>query len=363
MMFVQGIVRGVWGSVALACSPAASGPDTGTDPDTGAPPTTSSDSSSGAHDTSTTGGVASSSGEIVDGSSGGSILDVAGQPDVGVQPPPLDYDCAALPQGPLRYEFKTGLIAAEDFAFDHLGNFVSSDAGNLVRTPYDGPPELWIAGANATTGIRATSEGVFVFAMQDTLSLVNDDEQPEVVLAGMSYPNAIEVDDAGMVYVAELGGGRVRRIDPQTGEFTIVGEGFTAPNGLSFDTTYRRLYVASNLDGDVDVVEFDDTMTPLGPPTFFAAPGSENLTGVGVDACDNVYVIDQADGAVMRVRPEDGAIDPVIEPGVAVVALGNLGWGSGIGGWDRQTLYVLELTADRLVAVDVGVPEKPRAYP
>ena len=163
-----------------------------------------------------------------------------------------------------------------------------------------------------------------------------------------------------MVYVAEMGAGRVRRVDSHTGEFSTVGEGFSAPNGLSFDTTYRRLYVSSNLSGDVDVIEFDETMTPLGPPTFFAAPGTEYLTGVGVDACDNVYVIDSGIGTVWRVKPDDGATDVVVE---YVSAYTNMQWGSGIGGWDERTLYVLEYGTDRVLEIDVSVPEKPRSYP
>jgi len=126
---------------------------------------------------------------------------------------------------------------------------------------------------------------------------------------------------------------------------------------------HRHLYVASNLSGDIEVIDFDDTMTPLGPPTFFAAPGSTNLTGLGVDACDNVYALDATAAAVLRIRPQDAAVEVLVEAGVNSVAFGNLQWGSGIGGWDRETLYVLDVVGDRVVEIEVGVPDKPRAYP
>jgi len=60
--------------------------------------------------------------------------------------------------------------------------------------------------------------------------------------------------------------------------------------------------------------------------------------------------------------PDGAAIAPSDELG-ADADLPNLQWGSGIGGWDRETLYVVDFSADRLFEVQVGVTDKPRSYP
>ena len=99
------------------------------------------------------------------------------------------------------------------------------------------------------------------------------------------------------------------------------------------------------------------------PSATESTPASTNLTGLGVDACDNVYALDATAAAVLRIRPQDAAVEVLVEAGVDSVALGNLQWGSGIGGWDRETLYVLDVVGDRVVEIEVGVPDKPRAYP
>lgn len=354
------------GLAAAACAPGSSATSPTTTASSSTTTTASTtDATTGQGDgaSSSTGHASSSSGGAPDTSGGSQGIESGETTDAPPPDLPGPVDCDAVVPGPLPFTFKAGLPSAEDFAFDHLGNLVSTDAGNIVRTPYDGPTELWVPGANAHTGLRATSEGLFVFAMQDTLSRVGEGDVPEVVLGGMQYPNAIEVDDAGMAFVAEMAAGRVRRVDPHTTESWVVGEGFSAPNGLAFDTTYRHLYVASNLSGDIEVIDFDDTMTPLGPPTFFAAPGSANLTGLGVDACDNVYALDATAATVLRIRAEDATVEVLVEAGADSVALGNLQWGSGLGGWDRETLYVLDAIGDRVVEIEVGVPDKPRAYP
>ncbi len=38
----------------------------------------------------------------------------------------------------------------------------------------------------------------------------------------------------------------------------------------------------------------------------------------------------------------------------------NFQWGSGVGGWDEETIYLLDISADKMYEIPVGVPEKPR---
>lgn len=180
-----------------------------TDVETTADPATSTISATTADTTSTTTDDPTSA-------DSGVIFDVAGVDDLPASDdtttggPPVD--CDNIPQGPLPYTIKANIQATEDLAFDDQGNLIGSSGGSLFRTPYDAAPALWVPNAGVSAGLRATSEGMIVFAGGDNLSRINDVDAPEVILGGLSYPNGMDVDLDGHVYVAEQSGSRVRRI-------------------------------------------------------------------------------------------------------------------------------------------------------
>lgn len=275
-------------------------------------------------------------------------------------------DCAALPQGPLTYTIKPGPTATEDLAFDDQGNLIGASAGNLFKTPFDGPSQLWVPGAGGfIAGLRATAKGVVVYADNDTMTLfrVNPAGFKEMVLGGLEYANGLEVDLDGFVYVAEQSGGRVRRVDPATGQFTILAEGLSAPNGLSFSPDYRTLYVGSFGGGTITAIALHEDMTAAGTSLFKQAIGSGGLDGMGVDACGNVYVCEFGPAIVWRFSPDGTKDEQLVNLGGETAWIPNLQWGSGIGGWDRETLYVLDFSGNRVFEVPVGVTDKPRGYP
>ena len=56
------------------------------------------------------------------------------------------------------------------------------------------------------------------------------------------YRNGIAADLDGWIYITEQGAGRVRRVNPSTGEFTILTEGrVLEPNGITFNRDYSAL--------------------------------------------------------------------------------------------------------------------------
>ena len=237
------------------------------------------------------------------------------------------------------------------------------NAGNLFRSPYGGPPQLWVPGANVSAGLRATSEGIFVYASGDSLSRVNEFDAPELVLGGLSYPNGMDVDLDGWVYVAEQSGGRVRRINAETGEFTIVAEGLNNPNGVSFSPDYQTLYVGSFGGGLIYAIHLDPDMSTESVETFYSGIGGGSLDGMAVDACGNVYVDEYIAAIVWRIPPDGSSIEAVVDLSADTGWIPNMQFGSGYGGWDPLTLYVLDFGGGRVFEVPVGVPDKPRAYP
>jgi len=347
-------------STGAAASTGSTG--SATDPTTGAVPTTSG-TGGGSTTQATTGAIDATTGTTgttaVDGTSSSSSSTGDGTTGAPI-------DCAALPQGPLPYTIKPGPKASEDLAFDDAGNLIGAQAGSLFRTPFDGNPHLWVPGAGGfIAGLRATANGVIVYADNDTATLfrINEGGAKEMVVGGLEYANGLEVDLDGWVYVAEQSGSRVRRVDAATGEFTILAEGLNNPNGLSFAPDYRTLYVGSFGGGTITAIKLNEDMTPASVEPFASGIGGGALDGMAVDACGNVYVCEFGPATVWRISPDGLTMAPLIELGGDTGWIPNMQWGSGVGGWDRETLYILDFGATRVFEVPLGVTDKPRAYP
>jgi sugar lactone lactonase YvrE len=107
------------------------------------------------------------------------------------------------------------------------------------------------------------------------------------LMSGLSYPNGVEVDLDGYVYVSEHNAGRVRRVDPDTGDYTVIAEGLTNPNGLAFDPTHETLYVNSFGGGTVHAIA--RTGGDAWETTLFA----EMPTDPGSGGCDGLSVGDE----------------------------------------------------------------------
>lgn len=315
--------------------------------------TTALATSSGSEDSGP--GTSSSSGAADTSSSGDTTEGTTGEP----------IDCDALPQGPLPYTIKVGPRTSEDLAFDDLGNVVGAQEGNLFLSPFDDDPSLWVPGAGGfIAGLRATSTGMIVYADVSSATLFRiAGGVKEPILGGLEYPNGMDVDLDGFIYVAEQSASRVRRVDPVTGEFTIVAEDLDNANGVSFSPDYQTLYVGSFGGGTITAVHLNPDMSTDSVELFRSGIGSGALDGMAVDACGNVYVCEFGPATVWRISPDGATIAPLVELGADTGWIPNLQWGSGIGGWDRETLYVVDFSADRLFEVQVGVTDKPRSYP
>jgi gluconolactonase len=160
----------------------------------------------------------------------------------------------------------------------------------------------------------------------------------------LSSPNDVTVAADGSIWFTDPSYGalqgfrprsraadRVCRLDPETGEVTVVSDSLDKPNGLAFSPDERVLYVgdsgAVHAPGDYDperprrVVAFDVTRDRLTDERLFAdeIPGFPD--GLKVDAAGRVYV-SSADG--VRVYDPDGALLGEIElPGAVNFTFGG----------------------------------------
>ncbi len=84
-------------------------------------------------------------------------------------------------------------------------------------------------------------------------------------------------------------------------------------------------------------------------------PGGR-LRAVSTDACGNVYVAEAGTRVLWRFTPEGEAQWVASELRAPVT---GLFWGSGTGGWDKNTLYLGHEGGARVSEIDLGIPGRP----
>lgn len=289
-----------------------------------------------------------------------------GDTDTAEHDTDVEADCDALPDPGLPYSVINGIKATEDLAFDDEGFLVGASSNSLFKSSYDGDFEIFMAGADGfIAGLRALPCGDIVYSNQSEIYRVDEDTgQKTMVAGGLQYSNGIEIGLDGMIYTAEQNGGTVTRIDPDTGEREYVAQALNNPNGLSFSPDYRTLYVGSFGAGTIWKIEFDGAGEAGEVSVFTYNVGTGALDGMGVDACGNIYVCDYGQIHIFRISPDDpdDHVD-LVDLGADSSWIPNFQWGSGIGGWKEDHIYVLDMGAERAYEVPVGVPGKYRPYP
>ncbi len=273
------------------------------------------------------------------------------------------FDCGALPSGPLPYTTLSGLFASEDFAFDDSGHLISHNGNSLIRQEY--PPgavtpfAVTDGGGGGPASLRMLSTGDLVYANVDTATLyrVEPDGTTHVVYGALGYPTGIDIHEDGTVFLADLRG--LMRFDAYEAgvEMLLESESLRMANGMTFSADYSRLFFGTR-EG-IFVADVDEGGAPVSEPREWASGSGEELLGMGVDACDNVYAIEAA-RRVVRFSPDGGEAETLFEV-PAGAWMTNLQWGSGIGGWGSRTLYVTDrsMAAPVYYEVPLGVPSKP----
>lgn len=159
-------------------------------------------------------------------------------------------------------------------------------------------------------------------------------------MAGLYFPLSVTVDDQGVIYIADSGHNRIRRIDPSGTVATIAGTGDNAfggddgqardanlngPTGLHRDAG-GHLYIAdlrNNRIRKIDIRGIITTVAGSGKPGYSGDGGlavDASLTqpsGIWKDNNGNLYIADSGNHRIRKVDP-DGIITTVAgigEPG------------------------------------------------
>ncbi len=229
-------------------------------------------------------------------------------------------------------------------------------------TTHDAVKSLWIPNIaqGDTAGIVALPDDSVVFCDVNAGSLRRafPDGNVMTLLGGLQYPNGLDIGPDGFLYVAENNGDALRRVDPNTGAATTVVN-LSLPNGIAFTESANVAYVGSY---ELGLVYRVDQPTPGQPGSSSLFVGSENFSGtandgygidgMGVDKCGNIYTAEYNSGRVYRITPA-GAVTMIAE--LPSFWVPNIHWGRGVGGFEKNIMYVADRQKGRLFALHVVI--------
>ncbi len=139
----------------------------------------------------------------------------------------------------LQLENKTSQAGVDGIARDaETGDIIVPDSpnGRVLRVSPDGKNARIVAtGFVRPTGVDMEADGSIVVADEfgDAVDRIHANGQVER-LGKFSTPDDVAVDSKGRIYVASLGDGSIRVIDPQTGEVSLLVT-LRGPQGLAVE--------------------------------------------------------------------------------------------------------------------------------
>jgi gluconolactonase len=181
----------------------------------------------------------------------------------------------------LRFDELTGAIGefrapagyANGNAVDRQGRLLSCEHGHrrVTRTEHDGSVTVL---TDSYDGKRLNSPNDLVEHSDGTIWFTDP-----------SY--GIDSDYEGHKAVSEIGACNVYRVDPSTGETTVVADDFVRPNGLAFSPDERQLYVVDTRQKHIR--RFDVAGRRLLGGEVFATCGAGSFDGIRFDEVGRIW--------------------------------------------------------------------------
>ncbi|MEO7650916.1 MAG: hypothetical protein ABIZ80_10655, partial [Bryobacteraceae bacterium] len=237
-------------------------------------------------------------------------------PVAGTGRPGFDGDGGLATASALRFPSQVAVDAA--------GNVFVADAGNSrIRKITPGGALFSVAGSGV---VGSTGDGSLATQAQ------------------LNNPRAIAVDTAGVLYIADTGNNRIRKVDTNGVITTVVGDsaGLNAPRGLALDIA-GNLYIADSGNHRIRL------RTTAGAVSVIAGSGKAGFNGdggtalaadfdtpvaVAVDRGGNLYVADQNNHRIRKLVPAsapagvDKPPESLLAPGVSVRNAASLSEGA-----------------------------------
>jgi sugar lactone lactonase YvrE len=255
------------------------------------------------------------------------------------------------------------LSGSEDFAFDGKGRIAARQNPKLVLVDAGGQATDLVANFPSAYGMRYKPDGNLVAALNQAGKVVEITPNGVVTdyVTGLSTPNGLYPDFNGNVWMTEMGAGRVSRINPdKTVDTLVMGTAANSANGVVLDATRSLLFYTNYSAGRIRSLDISQTNTS--PVDVVTIPNT-SLDGLVMDACGNLYVVDQGNARIFRIWLDPAGAATGAPELVANLPTGvaNAQFGSGPG-FDPLTLYAGGNPGD-IYAIPVGVPGAPVPTP
>lgn len=247
-------------------------------------------------------------------------------------------DCTGLPTDAVDpVEVFTGFDGSEDIGFDGAGGLVGKDGNALVRVDAADVVTNIAQVPGQSFGVRVSPAGDIFVARPNAGTIVKVTNGTVTdVMTGLSGPNGVHIDSAGHVWVTEFGGGRVIKLDAATAATTVIADNQNSPNGVVLDEARNLLFFTSYSQGRL----FKTDPAGGGAVTEIGQINGASLDGLALDACGNVYAVDQANSRLYRFDLDANAnlVGAPLLLAQFPTNVANAQFGVGAG-WNATSLY------------------------
>ncbi|MEZ4238115.1 MAG: SMP-30/gluconolactonase/LRE family protein [Myxococcota bacterium] len=262
-------------------------------------------------------------------------------------------DCAALSASPLSAQILAGPRAHHGLAFDDLGNLLGTRNNDILAWDSFGGQAVYSPGFGYSEQFDMAPDGNLYVAAGNAIRQVAPSGAYVNVGTGISA-YGLKVGPDGMIYAAD--NNQIFRVDPvaQTQQVYLPSGGGRSPRVMDWSPDGTKFYFAELNGGRVFYMDLDSNYDPIGAPTVLANIGGSYHDGIAVDVCGNLYVAVYSASAMYRITPA-GQVSTFTD-----TPLQNYGhgvqFGSGVGGWRADALYVPQpYNGDTVAEMVIGV--------
>ncbi|MFZ0378395.1 MAG: SMP-30/gluconolactonase/LRE family protein [Solirubrobacteraceae bacterium] len=157
---------------------------------------------------------------------------------------------------------------------DRQGRLVSCEHGNrrVTRTEHDG-------------SVTVLTDRYDAKRLNSPNDLVEHSDR-SIWFTDPAY--GIDSDYEGHKAVSEIGACNVYRVDPSTGETTVVADDFARPNGLAFSADERQLYIVDTHHKHIRRFDVEDEVRLTGGEVF-ATCDAGSFDGIRLDDAGRIW--------------------------------------------------------------------------
>ena len=214
----------------------------------------------------------------------------------------------------------TAWTASANATWLHVNPATQSGAGNINI--------FFSCDTNASSLTRTgtlTIAGVTLTVTQAGSNYVAAAQWTNLVSSGLTYPQAVAVDGAGNVYIADGINNTITKWTATNNTVTtLVSSGLSGPDGVAVDSA-GNVYIS-----DANNNALKKWYVATGTVSNLVTSGLSEPAGLAIDSVGNVYIADEGDFAVKKWIASSGTLSSLVtsglaEPqGVAVNAAGDV---------------------------------------